>query len=464
MDVEAAYAFLGVPPNERGSLEKLKARFRKLCLAYHPDKNLGREKEAAAAFTGLHAAYHFLTTNNFDHERWATSFVIPPLQSLEEVLMLALRGAEPGRLEELLRRRGEYRPHAEFGINLSIPWTAGTQEDPSYDVAAGSAHSDTRPLGSAPPMALPAARGDLAADGSGSGGGEVGGSASEGGGGGGGGGDGGRTGVAAATGGEEEGGGHDAFAPGPVTRGPQGLQMAVVEAPQLRALGLHAAGDAALLAHYGGQRAELGGDPDRRPWEEAALRVGPPLKPARPARYVPPPRRPELHSHSAEAAQVADEYNTQAMRAFKAQAWQLCYDCPNPNPSPSPNPNPSPSPSPNPNQAWQLCYDCASEAIRLQPLKVAYYGNRAASALKLRGLPQLKQAVADSLRACELDPSYARGHARAAEAYLCLGEKATVLAAIDEYEKAMKLAPDNRAYREAHGRACIIYESDYAQM
>ena len=55
-------------------------------------------------------------------------------------------------------------------------------------------------------------------------------------------------------------------------------------------------------------------------------------------------------------------------------------------------------------------------------------------------------------------------HARAAEAYMCLGEKATVLAAIDEYEKAMKLAPDNRAYREAHGRACIIYESDYAVM
>ena len=43
-------------------------------------------------------------------------------------------------------------------------------------------------------------------------------------------------------------------------------------------------------------------------------------------------------------------------------------------------------------------------------------------------------------------------------------EEATVLAAIDEYEKAMKLAPDNRAYREAHGRACIIYESDYAVM
>ena len=43
MDVEAAYAFLGVPLDERGSLEKLKMRFRKLCLAYHPDKNRAAE-------------------------------------------------------------------------------------------------------------------------------------------------------------------------------------------------------------------------------------------------------------------------------------------------------------------------------------------------------------------------------------------------------------------------------------
>ena len=93
---------------------------------------------------------------------------------------------------------------------------------------------------------------------------------------------------------------------------------------------------------------------------------------------------------------------------------------------------------------------------------MAYYGNRAAAALKLRGPSHLRQCVADSLRACELDPGYARGHARAAEAYLGLGETATVLAAIDEYEKAMRLAPDNTAYRDAHGRACVIYESDYA--
>ena len=33
---------------------------------------------------------------------------------------------------------GDYRPHAEFGINLSIPWSAGSREDPSYHVHAGA--------------------------------------------------------------------------------------------------------------------------------------------------------------------------------------------------------------------------------------------------------------------------------------------------------------------------------------
>ena len=47
----------------------------------------------------------------------------------------------------------------------------------------------------------------------------------------------------------------------------------------------------------GGSRASLGGDLDQRPWEEAALRVGPPCKPTHAERYVPPALRPELGSH-----------------------------------------------------------------------------------------------------------------------------------------------------------------------
>ena len=48
---------------------------------------------------------------------------------------------------------------------------------------------------------------------------------------------------------------------------------------------------------------------------------------------------------------------------------------------------------------YQLCYDAAGEAIRLHP-KVAYLGNRAAAALKLRGQAHLRQAVDDCRQAC----------------------------------------------------------------
>ena len=41
LTVSEAYAFLGVPEADRGQLEKVKARFRKLSLKYHPDKNTG---------------------------------------------------------------------------------------------------------------------------------------------------------------------------------------------------------------------------------------------------------------------------------------------------------------------------------------------------------------------------------------------------------------------------------------
>ena len=122
MTVDEACTFLGVTEAERGDLDKLKTRFRKMCLRWHPDKNRGREKQAAEVFQAVNAAYHFLTTNNFDHKRWAESFVVPPLQSLEDVLLMALTGEDPFKVEEMLRQRGEFRPHRDFGVNLSIPW------------------------------------------------------------------------------------------------------------------------------------------------------------------------------------------------------------------------------------------------------------------------------------------------------------------------------------------------------
>ena len=105
-----------------------------------------RQKEAGDIFTAVHAAYHFLTTNNFDYKRWAENFTIPPMQSLEDVLLMALKGADPYQIELLLKKRGDYRPHAEFGINLSIPWNAGTKEAPSYHVHSGSVYTTTQGL------------------------------------------------------------------------------------------------------------------------------------------------------------------------------------------------------------------------------------------------------------------------------------------------------------------------------
>lgn len=144
MTVDQAYDFLGVKKEDRGNLDKVKMRFRKMSLKWHPDKNLRRPKEASEVFTAVHAAYHFLTTNNFDYQRWAESFVIPPMQSLEDVLMMALKGADPYQIELLLKKRGDYRPHQEFGINLSIPWSAGTKEAPSYHVHTGSVYTTTQ--------------------------------------------------------------------------------------------------------------------------------------------------------------------------------------------------------------------------------------------------------------------------------------------------------------------------------
>jgi len=144
MTVDDAYDFLQVKKEDRGNLDKVKMRFRKMSLKWHPDKNISRPEQAAEVFKAVHAAYHFLTTNNFDYQRWAESFVIPPMQTLEDVLMMALKGADPYQIEILMRKRGDYRPHQEFGINLSIPWTAGTKENPTYDVHTGSVYTKTQ--------------------------------------------------------------------------------------------------------------------------------------------------------------------------------------------------------------------------------------------------------------------------------------------------------------------------------
>lgn len=111
---------------------------------------------------------------------------------------------------------------------------------------------------------------------------------------------------------------------------------------------------------------------------------------------------------------------------------------------------------------WELCFEASGEAIRLHPSKVAYYGNRAAAALKLRGQEHLRQAVYDCREACALDPNYVKGYVRSAEAHLLMGEPHTVRIAIEMYEKALRLEPDNRSIEAGLERVKMIFESDYA--
>lgn len=71
--MDQAYDFLGLAPEDRGNLEKLKMRFRKMSLKWHPDKNIRRPEAAAEIFKAVNGAYHFLTTNNFDYKRCAAA-------------------------------------------------------------------------------------------------------------------------------------------------------------------------------------------------------------------------------------------------------------------------------------------------------------------------------------------------------------------------------------------------------
>jgi len=142
-----AAAFLGLAPGDKKDPSRVKAAYRRMCLKCHPDKNPGHTEQATRAFTAVTAALHTLTTANFDFHRWQQTFTIPPMQSLEDVLMLALSGADPDAVEAMLRKRGDYRPHRDFGVNLAVPWSAGAASEPAWDVPDGSAFNTSQRIG-----------------------------------------------------------------------------------------------------------------------------------------------------------------------------------------------------------------------------------------------------------------------------------------------------------------------------
>jgi len=49
-------------------------------------------------------------------------------------------------MEAMLRMRGDYRPHGNFGVDLAVPWSAGEKHDPSFDVGGGSAYNKTEAI------------------------------------------------------------------------------------------------------------------------------------------------------------------------------------------------------------------------------------------------------------------------------------------------------------------------------
>mmetsp|Transcript_50546 Transcript_50546/g.83778 ORF Transcript_50546/g.83778 Transcript_50546/m.83778 type:complete len:433 (+) Transcript_50546:42-1340(+) len=364
MTVDDAYTFLGLAENDRGDLEKLKMKFRKMCLKWHPDKNIRRAEAAGEVFKAVNAAYHTLTTNNFDYDRWAEAFVIPPMQSLEDVLMMALKGADPYQIEILLKRRGDYRPHQDFGVNLSIPWNAGSKDNPSFHVHTGNrAYSKTQGLEGRE-------RGELGWDGNSS----------------------------------------DPYGGGQLVRHVE---------------------TADLLEQFG-EKAQVGHDSDARPWETVGgIGFGSTSSSSPKPAYKKPDTRPDLNERSKDAKEVAEQFNDRAVKAFKAKKWQEVYDL-------------------------------SSEAIRLNPKKTAYLGNRAAAALKIKSRRMLRQAAEDSVLAYEMDDKYVKAYVRAAQAHLEIGERNTVKLAIQEYEKAVQLDPDNKTYKEGLKDAQLTWEADWA--
>ena len=150
LTIDEAYVVLEVPDEHRGDLDRVKTAYRKLCLRWHPDKNPPeKEAECKARFTRVTAAYHTITTNNFDYQRWARSYEIPPMQTLEDVLKMALSGRDPFEIEAVLRARGDYRPNARFGVDVNVPWSAGERHDPTFDVETGSGYRTTRAVADA---------------------------------------------------------------------------------------------------------------------------------------------------------------------------------------------------------------------------------------------------------------------------------------------------------------------------
>lgn len=95
----------------------LRKHYLRQALATHPDKNPHNNTAAQQQFTLLATAYELLlqsitTTSNIQKEVQHTA-------SVTNLLLRALQGED---VQQQLHQLGHYRPPAEFGINLDIPF------------------------------------------------------------------------------------------------------------------------------------------------------------------------------------------------------------------------------------------------------------------------------------------------------------------------------------------------------
>jgi curved DNA-binding protein CbpA len=71
-----AFEVLQLPPAVWGDADAAKAAYRRLSVRWHPDKNPGDAARSQALFVRVAAAYHTLTTANFDYKRCAPAHVV----------------------------------------------------------------------------------------------------------------------------------------------------------------------------------------------------------------------------------------------------------------------------------------------------------------------------------------------------------------------------------------------------
>eukprot|EP00967_Tisochrysis_lutea_P069005 scaffold90577_cov27-Tisochrysis_lutea.AAC.3 len=144
----------------------------------------------------------------------------------------------------------------------------------------------------------------------------------------------------------------------------------------------------------------VGADREARPWETVGgvgfgTSSGSSSAPRQPS-YQKPQKRSDLTADSSEAKVVAEEFNDKAVRLSPL------FSC---------------------SQRGRLTRRLSSStavpsgfsAIRLNPRKTAYLGNRAAAGLKIKSRRCLKQAAEDSVLAYEMDPNYVKAYLRAAQ-------------------------------------------------